>query len=108
MKNLVILGAGTAGTTVANRMAKKVSRGWSVTVVDPSSRHLYQPGLLFIPFGGPEAIERSRGRTLRPGVTWVREPVARVDPDTRKVVIEGGQAVPYDLLVVASGARTAP
>ncbi len=108
MKHLVILGAGTGGTTVANRMAKRLSSDWSVTVVDPSSSHLYQPGLLFIPFGGPDAIERPRGGTLRPGVAWVREPVARVDPDSRRVVLGTGEAIPYDLLVVASGARTCP
>jgi sulfide:quinone oxidoreductase len=108
MKHLVILGAGTAGTAVANRMAKRLPSDWSVTVVDPSSRHLYQPGLLFIPFGGNDAIERPRGGTLRPGITWVREPVSRVDPDARKVVLEAGAAIPYDLLVIASGARTRP
>ena len=108
MKNLVILGAGTAGTTVANRMTRKLSSDWSITVVDPASRHLYQPGLLSIPFGGSDAIDRPRGNTLRPGVAWVREPVARVDPDARKVVFEAGEAIPYDLLVVATGARTRP
>ena len=108
MKNLVILGAGTAGTTVANRMAKRLSSDWSVTVVDPSSSHLYQPGLLFIPFGGSDSIARPRGRTLRSRVAWVREQVARVDPDARRVVLEAGEAIPYDLLVVASGAQTRP
>ena len=108
MKNLVVLGAGTAGTTVANRMARKLPSDWSVTVVDPSSSHRYQPGLLYIPFGGSSAIERPRGGTLRPGVAWVREPVARVDPDARRVVLEAGEEIPYDLLVVASGARTRP
>jgi sulfide:quinone oxidoreductase len=108
MKNLVVLGAGTGGTTVANRMARKLPSDWSITVVDPSSSHRYQPGLLYIPFGGSTAIERPRGGTLRPGVTWMREPVARVDPDARRVVLESGGEIPYDLLVVASGARTRP
>ena len=108
MKNLVILGAGTAGTTVANRMSRKLASDWSVTVVDPSTSHLYQPGLLFIPFGGPDSIERPRGRTLRKEVTWLREEVRRVDPDARRVVVASGDAVPYDLLVVASGAQIRP
>ena len=108
MKNLVVLGAGTAGTTVANRMAGKLPFDWSVTVVDPSSSHRYQPGLLYLPFGGSSAIERPRGGTLRPGVAWVREPVARVEPDARRVVLEAGEVIPYDLLVVASGAQTRP
>ena len=108
MKNLVILGAGTGGTTVANRMARKLPRGWSVTIVDPSTTHLYQPGLLFIPFGGPDSIERPRSPTLRREVTWLREKVERVDPDARKVHLASGSDIPYDLLVIAAGARIRP
>ena len=108
MKNLVILGAGTGGTTVANRMSRRLPADWSVTVVDPSTRHLYQPGLLFLPFGGPDSIDRPRARTLRPQVTWVREKVDRVDPDTREVFLASGGSIPYDLLVIASGAQTRP
>jgi sulfide:quinone oxidoreductase len=108
MKNLVVLGAGTGGTTVANRMARKLPADWSVTVIDPSASHLYQPGLLFIPFGGPDSIERPRGKTLRPEAIWRRDSVSRVDPDARKVVLASGETVPYDLLVLASGAQTRP
>ncbi len=108
MKNLVILGAGTGGTTVANRMSRRLPADWSVTVVDPSTRHLYQPGLLFLPFGGPDSIDRPRARTLRPQVTWVREKVDRVDPDAREVFLASGGSIPYDLLVIASGAQTRP
>ncbi len=108
MKSLVILGAGTGGTRVANRMSGRLPAGWSVTVVDPSPRHLYQPGLLFVPFGGSDSIERPRARTLRPEVTWVRERVDRVDPDARRVFLASGGSIPYDLLVIASGAQTRP
>ena len=108
MKNLVVLGAGTGGTTVANRLARKLPGDWSVTVVEPSEEHLYQPGLLFIPFGGPDSIVRPRARTLRPEVAWLREPVDRVDPDSRRVALSTGSTLPYDLLVIASGARTLP
>src|SRR6266540_6489852 len=108
MKNLVILGAGTGGTTVANRMSRRLPAGWSVTVVDPSTRHLYQPGLLFLPFGGPDSIDRPRARTLRPEVTWVREKVDRVDPDVREVFLASGGSIPYVLLYSAGGARALP
>jgi len=110
MKNLVILGAGTAGTTLANRLVHRLPSGWSVSVVDPRETHLYQPGLLFFPFSrdGVERLERPRAKTLRSGVTWVRESVERVDADRRRVLLAGGDRIPYDLLVVASGAQTRP
>jgi sulfide:quinone oxidoreductase len=107
MKNAVILGAGTAGTAVANRLARSLPSGWSVTVSDPSPRHLYQPGLLFVPFGGSEDLERPRRRTLRENVTWIEESVERVETSTRRVHLSGG-TLAYDLLILASGARLCP
>ncbi len=107
MKNLVILGAGTAGTIVANRMVRKLPRDWSVTVVDPAPVHLYQPGLLFLPFGARDeaALQRPRGRTLRDGVEWVEDRVEGLDLDRRSVRLSAAGALGYDLLVVATGAR---
>jgi sulfide:quinone oxidoreductase len=108
MKNLVILGAGTAGTMVANHLRRGLPRGWELTVVDPSPVHLYQPGLLFVPFAPHEGAryERPRLPTLR-GVRWVAQEVTRVDVARRRVELAGG-SLPYDLLVVASGARVRP
>ncbi len=51
MKNLVILGAGTAGTMMANHLARKLSKKeWEITIVDQHKTHYYQPGFLFLPF----------------------------------------------------------
>jgi sulfide:quinone oxidoreductase len=110
MKNLVILGAGSGGTMLANRMVRRLPPDWQMTVVDPDETHLYQPGLLFLPFGArdEEKMQRPRKRTLAKGVTWLREAVDRVDPDTKKVALAGGKSVDYDLLVVASGCRIRP
>ncbi len=110
MKTLVILGAGSGGTMLANRMSRTLPAGWQMTVVDPDTTHLYQPGLLFLPFGArdEEKIQRPRHRTLTRGVSWVRKAVDRVDPDTKTVALEGGETLGYDLLVIASGARIRP
>lgn len=110
MKNLVILGAGSGGTMLANRMRKRMPADWSMTIVDPEPDHLYQPGLLFLPFGARDEgrLTRPRGRLLPRNVAWVRDTVERVDPDTKTVALEKGEALPYDLLVVASGARLRP
>ena len=51
MKTILILGAGTAGTAIAHKLRRRLSNDWDVAVVDPSTTHLYQPGLLFLPFG---------------------------------------------------------
>lgn len=109
MKNLVILGAGTGGTIVANGTAKRLPRDWNITVIDPETQHLYQPGLLFLPFGiyDESKLWRSRARTLRSRVQWLRESVNGIDAD-KKEVVTGKRRVPYDLLVIASGSRIRP
>ena len=110
MKHLVIVGAGTGGTTLANRMRHRLPADWDLTVVDPSPIHLYQPGLLFLPFGAHDeaAMQRPRGGTLRSGIQWVEKPVERIDTDARKVFLSGGDALNYDFLVLATGARIRP
>lgn len=110
MKHLVVLGAGTAGTMVANHMRKRLPAGWRITVVDPDEVHLYQPGLLFLPFGARDEAKlvRPRAKTLGGGVHWVRDGVDAVDPGARVVRLSGGDAIAYDLLVIASGARIRP
>jgi sulfide:quinone oxidoreductase len=110
MKNLVILGAGTGGTMIANRMLHRLGADWTITVVDPETQHLYQPGLLFLPFGAHDeaAIVRERRRTLHAGIEWVKAAVQAVEPDTRAVRLADGGVLTYDWLVIASGARIRP
>jgi sulfide:quinone oxidoreductase len=106
MKNLLILGAGTAGTMVANTMARRLPRDWRITIIDPDAQHLYQPGLLFLPFGiyDESQLFRPRARTLARRVQWQTEKVAAVDAHAREVALASGAKVPYDLLVIATGA----
>jgi len=111
MKKLVILGAGTAGTMMANKLARALDLAqWSVTVLDQDGTHLYQPGLLFLPFGMYRAqeIQRPRSILLPPEVELVISAVERVEPDKNRVVLESGETLDYDLLIVATGTRTAP
>lgn len=110
MKNLVILGAGTAGTMVANQMRKKLPNGWSTTVIDPSATHLYQPGLLFLPFGArdEDKMQKPRAKTLHKDVNWIKEEVKLVDTDENEIVLMNDERLSYDLLVIASGSHIRP
>jgi sulfide:quinone oxidoreductase len=110
MKNLIILGAGTGGTMVANRMSRALPPGWSITVVDPADKHLYQPGLLFLPFGAHDEakLEKPRRATLSRHVQWVRDGVQEIATGEKRVVLAGGSRLPYDLLVIATGCQPHP
>ena len=110
-KQIVILGAGTGGTLAANRLRRALSTNDAeITVVDQDGRHVYQPGLLFVPFGltHPEDIVRPRRNQLHAGITYIESAVDRVDIASNAVHLAGGAELPYDVLVVASGARLLP
>jgi sulfide:quinone oxidoreductase len=110
-KRIVVLGGGTGGTLAANRLRRLLDRDAAqITVIDPDDAHLYQPGLLFVPFGltRPASLTRPRDQQFRDGVTFLRAAVDRVDLDSDKVVLAGGEPVRYDVLIVATGARLIP
>ena len=69
MNRLLILGAGTAGTMVANKLRRRLAGDeWSITIVDHDSQHHYQPGYLFIPFGIYEPSDGGQAdREVHPG-----------------------------------------
>jgi sulfide:quinone oxidoreductase len=108
---VVILGGGTGGTLTANRLRKRYPVDEvEITVVDQDDRHVYQPGLLFVPFGlaHPEDIVRPRGRQLRRGITYRQSAVNRVDIAANVVSLVDGGSLSYDVLVVATGAVLVP
>ena len=110
-KHLLILGGGTAGTMMAKHLRKRLSKtDWSMTVVDRSDRHLYQPGLLFLPFGIYEEkdIIRRTVDFMPGGVDFVQAEVDKITPAAHGVTLKDGRALGYDLLIVATGCRTAP
>ncbi len=115
MKRIVILGAGTAGTIMANRLRKAYRRQLgsgelSITIVDQDDKHLYQPGLLFVPFGlyKPEGIVKARQNFLPDDVHYVQKKILRVSVEEDKVYLAGGEVLDYHVLIVASGARLTP
>jgi sulfide:quinone oxidoreductase len=107
---VVILGAGTGGTLTANRLRKALPGDATIAVVDENDHHIYQPGLLFVPFGlsHPDDIVRPRGRQLHRGIDYHRSAIDRVDLDADQVHLSDGTTLRYDVLVVATGCRLVP
>jgi len=110
-KQIVILGGGTGGTMIANRLRKRLASSEAdIHVVDRDNRHVYQPGLLFVPFGlaDPDEIVRPRKRQLHRGIEFHEDEVESVVLERDRVLLAGGHELSYDVLVVASGARLLP
>ena len=115
MDRILILGGGVGGTLTANLLVKKLRRQVrtgevTITVVDLTGRHTYQPGFMYIAMGGERAekLERPERSLLDPRVTLVVGEIDKVDEPTRTVHLADGQRLGYDHLVISSGSRLVP
>jgi len=111
MKKLLILGAGTGGTIMANLLYKRLDRReWSISVIDKDKAHYYQPGFLFIPFGPytKEQITEEKSKFIPRGVEFILSDIERIDPHNSAVLLQDGKRIPYDFLIVATGVEIMP
>ena len=111
VKRLLVLGGGTAGTMIVNKLRRRLSaEQWQITVVDRDDTHHYQPGYLFLPFGrySPDQVTRSRHAFLPDGVEFVIGEVDRIEPDGYRVALTDGRTLAYDYLVIATGVSPRP
>jgi sulfide:quinone oxidoreductase len=111
MKKLLILGAGTAGTMMANRLRKKLPTDeWAIAIVDQYPKHYYQPGFLFIPFGiySEKDVIKAKRKFIPPRVHYFESEIERVDTEHNRVLLNSGKQLGYDILIIATGVKTAP
>lgn len=110
-KRLMILGAGTAGTMMANHLRKEMDdKLWEIDVVDEREEHYYQPGYLFLPFDiyTPEDIVKPIRDFIPHGVNLINESIERIDPKESCVYMRKGDRLHYDVLIIATGTDIAP
>lgn len=111
MKNLVILGAGLAGTMMLNKLHRKLDASeWKITVIEKDHDHYYQPGFLFIPFGiyKPKDVVRPKTDFFPEDIDIIWDEVVRIEPDENRVAVSNGTTVTYDVLIVATGTSPRP
>lgn len=111
MKKLLILGAGTAGTMMANKLSRNLNKDlWEITIVDKDENHYYQPGFLFIPFGiyQPEEVIRPKREFIPKGVNFVIDKIQKIEGEKNQVLLSSGTVLNYDVLVVATGTIPVP
>lgn len=111
MKKLVILGAGTAGTMMLNKLANELdSSEWSITIVDQFETHYYQPGFLFIPFGiyNKKDVIKPKRDFFPSGVEVIISGIDKIEPNENRVLLQNNQVLSYDYLIVATGTKIRP
>ncbi len=111
MKKLVILGAGTAGTMMLNKLSHVLDKNeWEITIVDHDKRHFYQPGFLFVPFGiyKPDEIVRPKMDFFPPGTNAVWAKATKIEPEKKEIKLDNNQTLSYDFLIISTGCRICP
>jgi sulfide:quinone oxidoreductase len=96
---------------VVNKLRKKLKKDeWSITVVDKDNVHIYQPGLLLLPFGVYKAEElvKERDHFFPDGVEFLNAEIDKVVPEANHVLLMGGRVLEYDQLVIATGTSPRP
>jgi sulfide:quinone oxidoreductase len=112
LKTLLILGAGTGGTMVANKMAHELDpQDWKIIIVDKFENHYYQPGFLFIPFGiyNVADVTKRKRDFIPPNVELIFSDIELIEPEQNRVKLtKGNQIIHYDYLVIATGTQIHP
>jgi sulfide:quinone oxidoreductase len=112
MKKVLILGAGTAGTMLANKLSHVLSRDeWKITIVDQNETHYYQPGFLFIPFGiyGENDVIKPKRDYIPSGVEMIVSEIELIEPEKNQVrITKENRTLTYDFLIIATGTHARP
>lgn len=111
MKTFLVLGAGTAGTMIARKLAGKLDpREWKVVMVDKDEQHYYQPGFLFVPFGmyKPEQVVQPKRKFVPSNIDFVISDIELIEPDANRVKLTNGRTIHYDYMVIATGTDIHP
>jgi sulfide:quinone oxidoreductase len=110
MKNLIILGAGTSGTMMANHLHKTLPDNWKITIVDQFKTHYYQPGFLFLPFDiyTSKQVKKKGSKFIPKNVKYIQEKIELIKAKENAVELANGEVLPYDILIVATGTKIVP
>ncbi len=111
MKKLVILGAGTAGTMMLNKLSAVLDKNeWQITIIDQYETHYYQPGFLFIPFGiyNKKDVIKPKRDFFPSGTNVIISSIDKIEPENNRVLLANNKVLSYDYLIIATGTKIHP
>lgn len=111
MKKIIILGAGTGGTMMLNRLINLLDLNeWHITIIDESETHYYQPGFLFIPFGiySKKDVIKPKRDFFPAGADVIISGIERIEPEKNRVILKNNVVLQYDFLIIATGSKIKP
>lgn len=101
---IVIVGGGSAGITVAAQLLKR-SRSLDILIIEPSEQHYYQPAWTLVAGGCmsfEETVQPQKDQIPKAAI-WRQDAVTQFDPDHNRLRTQAGTVLSYDYLVVCPG-----
>jgi len=111
MKHLLVLGGGTAGTMMVNKLLPVLDKDeWQITLIDEYETHYYQPGFLFIPWGiyNKEDVIKPKRDFYPSDIEVIMSPVDVIEAEQNRVKLADGKVIKYDMLIIATGSKINP
>ncbi len=107
MKNhyqILIIGGGNAGLSVASKLLQKRSN-LNIGIVEPSEKHYYQPAWTLVGAGVYDVNNTIRDEKdfIPKKTTWIKDAVTEFEPTANKVKCVSGTEITYDYMVVCPG-----
>lgn len=103
---IVIVGAGTAGISVAARLLRQAQYlSNEIAIIDPAEKHYYQPLWTLVGGGASkkEDSERDMETLIPEGAVWIKQAVESFDPERNQVTLDNQSTITYEYLIVAAG-----
>jgi len=104
---VLIVGGGTAGVTVAASMRRHAPRDVGITIIEPAEQHYYQPAFTLVGAGvyASARTRKQEAKLIPAGVRLIRATAQRFDPANNSVGLSNGETLSYDYLVVCTGVK---
>ena len=101
---IVIIGGGTGGIMVASQLKRAKSK-LDIAIIDPTDTHIYQPANTLVGAGlmKLEDTIKAEKKMIPSGVSWIKEKVSDINPDTNTVILENGTHINYSYLIASPG-----
>jgi sulfide:quinone oxidoreductase len=101
---IVIVGGGNAGISVAAQLLKK-NRNLDIAIVEPSEKHYYQPAWTMVGGGFYDIkdTEKTEAEVMPEGVNWIKDSVSSFQPDENTITLNTSIQIRYEFLIVAPG-----
>ncbi|MEW5700039.1 NAD(P)/FAD-dependent oxidoreductase [Pseudomonas synxantha] len=106
--DIVVIGAGSAGIGLVASLLKRDPH-LNITLIEPNDYHCYQPAWTLVGGGAYDLAKTRRplADVLPNGVSWVQAAVSELLPDEQTLVLDSGQRVTWNNLIVCPGLRLA-